>query len=294
MGTAWSLQYLRINITNEDHQSCDEHRNCCIQETFPHEIWSEMPSIRKEISRASSPPAHWSCLNTLSPSFTHSTQTDQLYCCLLLHQPTELMVHQGGREKLFKNAVGTENLGHVSLESWASGKTSRWRQKGLVGGRFPSPPPPVNYNLLFADVKRMNLCACLHMCRKKKIQCCLHMWTSITKIHSVSVIGKFYLLRNGHTQNAGLPIWGEALKIATQPVFPCFVFFHPLPPTTNIKKYANEESAFSVPMLYTLRFTLSVPQHLAVVLPNLGQLLISVGTSHYVSLTLVTFWLTWV
>lgn len=58
-----------------------------------------------------------------------------------------------------------------------------------------------------------------------------------------------------HTQNAE----GEALKIATQPIFPCFVFLHLLPPKTNIKKYANEESAFSVPMLYTLRFTLSAP-----------------------------------
>lgn len=44
-------------------------------------------------------------------------QSDWLYCSLLVHQPQELRVHQGGMENLLKNAVGTESLRDVSLES---------------------------------------------------------------------------------------------------------------------------------------------------------------------------------
>jgi len=44
-------------------------------------------------------------------------QNDWLYHSLLVHQLAELRVHQGAKEKLFKNAVGAESLSDVSLES---------------------------------------------------------------------------------------------------------------------------------------------------------------------------------
>lgn len=173
MDTAWSLQYLRKHIRNgspEDHQSSGTGgvRNtgtAVFRKPFLMKYDQRCQVAgRKALSRASSPPVPWSCSNT-SLSWALPSQTapsEHLNCCLLLHQPTELMVHQGGREKLLKNAVGTENLGHVSLESWASGKTFKWRKKGLVGGWFS--PLPVNCNVLFADVKEdESVCTLAHV-----------------------------------------------------------------------------------------------------------------------------------
>lgn len=153
--------------------------------------------------------------------------------------------------------------------------------------------PPSKLQCFVCRCQRGWICVLACTCAEIKIQCCLHMWTPITKIHSVFVIGKFYLLRNGPHPKC----WTAHLRRSSEVCYTAWfsllsVSPSPSPPKTNIKKYPNEESAFSVIMLYILRFTLSVPQHLAEVLPNFGQFLISVWTSQCVSLTLVTFWLT--
>lgn len=120
-------------------------------------------------------------------SFIISMQNDLLYW--RAHQPAEQQVHQGGREKLCKNAADTESLSNVSLESWASWKTSRGRQKGLVGGQFP----PINCHFLFClHVSSMDKSACLlvHclvcMCAKKKAQHCSRTLTQVKQPHLVT------------------------------------------------------------------------------------------------------------